>query len=96
MRTGIRSLRSGGTAVVVGLGAEEMALPIQYIGTNEITLTGTFRYANTWPTAIELATTHRVELDPMVTGRFPLEQAQAAMDGDEDPLTMKSVIAVNE
>jgi L-iditol 2-dehydrogenase len=70
--------------VVVGLGAEEMSLPIQYIGNNEITLTGTFRYANTWPTAIALAVSGRVELDTMVTGRFPLEQTKAALDGDED------------
>ena len=37
----------------------------------ELTVTGTFRYANTWPTAISLVATGQVDLDALVTRRFP-------------------------
>ncbi len=92
---GIRSVRAGGAVVLVGLGAEDMLLPVQHIQNNEITLTGTFRYVDTWPKAIALATTGRVDLDSMVTARYPLEQAEAALNADDDPLSMKSVVVVH-
>ncbi len=34
---------------MVGLGDEQMALPVQLIATKEIKLTGVFRYVDTWP-----------------------------------------------
>lgn len=93
---GIRSVRAGGAVVLVGLGAEDMLLPVQHIQNNELTLTGTFRYVDTWPTAIALAESGRVDLDSMITARYPLEQAAAALEADEDPLSMKSLVVVHE
>lgn len=93
---GLRALRGGGAAVLVGLGAEEMLLPVQHIQNNEITLTGTFRYVDTWPKAIALAASGRVDLDSMVTARYPLEEAEAALNADDDPASMKSVVVVND
>ena len=55
--------------------AESMELPTQLIQNRELVLTGVFRYANTWPTAIALVESGRVDLDAMVTARFPLEKA---------------------
>src|SRR5215216_6262758 len=49
---GIAALRPAGTAVLVGMGPGETAeVPLSLIQTREIWLTGTFRYANTYPTA---------------------------------------------
>jgi L-iditol 2-dehydrogenase len=92
---GIRALRPGGTAVLVGSGAESMYLPTQLIQNRELTLTGVFRYADTWPEAIALVESHRVDLDSMVTGRFPLERAAEALDSDRTPGTVKTVVAVS-
>jgi len=40
----------GGVAVLVGMGPnEETSVPLSFIQTREIMLTGTFRYANTYP-----------------------------------------------
>ena len=49
--TGLSSLRPGGTAVLVGMGADEVPLPVSLLQDRELTITGTFRYANTWTQA---------------------------------------------
>jgi L-iditol 2-dehydrogenase len=92
---GIRSVRPTGSAVLVGSGAESMQLPTQVIQNRELVLTGVFRYANTWPTAIALVESGRVDLDAMVTARFPLEKAAEALDSDRTPGSVKSVVTVS-
>jgi L-iditol 2-dehydrogenase len=92
---GIRAVRPAGTVVLVGSGAESMTLPTQLIQNRELVLTGVFRYADTWPTAISLIESGRVDLDAMVTARFPLEMAAQALDSDRVPGTVKSVVTVS-
>ncbi|MEO3757979.1 NAD(P)-dependent alcohol dehydrogenase [Mycobacterium sp. B14F4] len=92
---GIRAVRPAGTVVLVGSGAESMELPTQVIQNRELVLTGVFRYANTWPTAIALVDSGRVDLDAMVTARFPLEEAAEALDSDRTPGSVKTVVTVS-
>jgi L-iditol 2-dehydrogenase len=92
---GIRAVRPAGTVVLVGSGAESMELPTQVIQNRELVLTGVFRYANTWPTAIALVESGRVNLDAMVTAHFPLEKAAGALDSDRTPGSVKSVVTVS-
>ena len=94
VQSGIRSVRGGGSVVLVGLGAEHIELPVQLIATREITLTGVFRYVDTWPRAIELARTGAVDLDGMVTARYDLDHVADALEADGDPLSMKAVVDV--
>jgi L-iditol 2-dehydrogenase len=92
---GIRAVRPAGRVVLVGSGAESMELPTQLIQNRELVLTGVFRYANTWPTAIALVESGRVDLDAMVTARFPLEKAAEALDSDRMAGSVKTVVAVS-
>jgi L-iditol 2-dehydrogenase len=92
---GILAVRPAGRVVLVGSGAESMELPTQRIQNRELVLTGVFRYANTWPTAIALVESGRVDLDAMVTARFPLEKAAEALDSDRTPGSVKTVVAVS-
>lgn len=92
---GIRAVRPAGRVVLVGSGAESMELPTQVIQNRELVLTGVFRYANTWPTAIALVESGQVDLDAMVTARFPLEQTAQALDSDRTPGSVKSVVTVS-
>lgn len=92
---GIHAVRPAGRIVLVGSGAESMELPTQLIQNRELVLTGVFRYANTWPTAIALVESGRVDLDAMVTARFPLEEAAEALDSDRIPGSVKSVVTVS-
>jgi len=91
---GIRSLRPAGAAVAVGMGpGEETTIPLALLQNREITLTGTFRYANTYPTAIELVATGRVDVEAIVTGHFPLEQAEQALQASrQDARSVKALV----
>jgi L-iditol 2-dehydrogenase len=91
---GIAALRPAGTAVLVGMGPGATAeLPVALIQNREIWVTGTFRYANTYPTAIALAASGRVDLKAIVTGRFGLDDTEAALRaGREDPASVKPIV----
>lgn len=78
--SGLRAVRPGGTVVLVGMGADEMTLPVAALQSREIVLTGTFRYANTWPTAVRLAASGAVDLDRLVTGHVDLDHVGDALD----------------
>jgi L-iditol 2-dehydrogenase len=94
LTAGIKALRPAGVAVLVGMGpGEEGTLPLSVIQTREIWLTGTFRYANTYPTAIALAASGRVDLKAIISGHFGLEDAEAALRaGREDPDSVKPMV----
>jgi L-iditol 2-dehydrogenase len=94
---GIRSVRPAGIVVVVGMGpGEETSIPLALIQTREITLTGTFRYANTYPAAIELAATGKVDLDAIVTGYYGLEDTEEALQASrKDSGNVKPMVVPN-
>lgn len=90
--SGLRTVRAGGTVVLVGMGADEIPLPVPVIQNKELVITGVFRYANTWPTAIELVRTGRVDLDSLVTARFGLNQVEEALNTSTLSSSMKIVV----
>lgn len=89
---GIRAVRPAGTVVLVGLGNSELALPVSVIQDREISVTGIFRYTNTWPLAIHLVASGQVDVDSLVTGRFDLDHVAQALDSDRDPDSLKSIV----
>lgn len=95
---GIRALGPAGTAILVGMApSSTIEVPIDAIQSKEIWLTGTFRYANTYPTAVELVASGAVDLDQLVSKVFTLEQAEQALTySTTDPSAMKVVVRVSE
>ncbi|MGV0838458.1 NAD(P)-dependent alcohol dehydrogenase [Mycolicibacterium thermoresistibile] len=91
---GLASVRPAGRAVLVGMGAASMELPVQTIQNRELILTGVFRYANTWPTAIALIRSGKVDVDALVTDRYPLEKTAEALDSDRIPGNIKAIVEV--
>jgi len=82
-----------GRVVLVGMGADEAPLPISRIQEYELTVTGTFRYAHTWPAVISLASTGRVQLDRLVTGHYGLDQVREALTANrDDAKTVKPIV----
>ena len=94
LKDGIRSLRPAGMAVVVGMNpGEELSVPMSFIQNREITLTGTFRYANTYADAIALVAAGRIDVRSIITGRYPLEEAERALQATkQDPTNIKSIV----
>lgn len=93
IREGIRAVGPGGHAILVGLGNDSMELPVSYIQDREIWVSGVFRYADTWPLAIELVSTGKVDLDALVTSRFGLADAEAALNETKSPDAMKVIVS---
>ncbi len=82
-----------GRVVLVGMGGDTVELPLSHVQDRELVVTGAFRYANTWPTAIELVASGKVDLDSMVTGHFGLDEVETALKaGREDPTSVKVMV----
>jgi L-iditol 2-dehydrogenase len=92
-RDAIQAVAPAGHVVLVGMGGDELLLPLSRVQVRELVLTGAFRYANTWPIAISLAASGAVELDRLVTGHYPLQEVeQALIDSRRNPTTVKAII----
>ncbi|NJK44828.1 MAG: NAD(P)-dependent alcohol dehydrogenase, partial [Pleurocapsa sp. SU_196_0] len=80
-RAAVLAPRTGGVAVLVGLPPEPLvSLDIVAAASREVDIRGQFRYANGYPTALELVASGRVNLDRLVTQRFSLQDAGAALE----------------
>lgn len=92
VHAGIREVGRAGRIVLVGMGADDVLLPVSRIQAYELLVTGVFRYANTWPLAIELASTGRVDLDALVTGRYGLAATEEAFAATSLPTSLKAMV----
>lgn len=96
IRTGLESLRPAGRAVLVGMGVDEISIPVSTLQTHELTLTGTFRYSNTYPAAIALASSGRVQFQGVIGVHYRLEETTEALarpPGSREGL--KAIVVVN-
>jgi L-iditol 2-dehydrogenase len=93
---GVRRVGRAGRVVLVGMGGDEVTLPLAHVQQHELVVTGTFRYANTWPTATALAGGD-VELDRLATHRFGLGEVDDALTvTGRDPTAVKAVVRPQE
>lgn len=71
--------RRGGKVMLIGMGNKGCTLmPTDILTTREVDIFGNFRYANSYPKAIELVEKKKIKLDGLVTHQFPLENALEA------------------
>src|SRR5688572_28940786 len=91
---GIEALRPAGTAVLVGMGPDPTAeVPLSLVQNRELWLTGTFRYANTYPAAIELAAAGRIDVAALITGHYGLDDTEnALLAGRNDAASIKVMV----
>jgi L-iditol 2-dehydrogenase len=77
----LKTAKSGGTIVVVGLGDNaDYTLPIVELAVKELDIKGIFRYAYTYPAAIKLLASGTVNLEAMITHHFPLDDMLTAFE----------------
>ncbi|XP_074030536.1 sorbitol dehydrogenase-like [Leptinotarsa decemlineata] len=67
-----------GKVVLVGLGKMEMTLPLSSALIKEVDIKGVFRYCNDYPTAIEMVSSGRVNVKPLITHHYTLEESLKA------------------
>jgi L-idonate 5-dehydrogenase len=80
LRQAFDLVRPGATIVQIGtLGTDDVPLPANQVMVREIQFLGTFRYANVFDEAIRLASSGRVNLQPLITRVMQLEDINEAM-----------------
>lgn len=96
IQTAIYATRSGGVVVLVGLGTEMTTIPLLNAALREVDIRGVFRYCNTWPVAISMLASKKVNVKPLVTHRFPLEQAVQAFETTRQGLGVKVMLKCDQ
>jgi len=80
IETAIYAIQSGGVIVLVGLASDRVEIPLVEAAAREIDIRGVFRYANCYPTAMEMLATGRINLKNLTSAHFTLEQAPQAFE----------------
>jgi L-iditol 2-dehydrogenase len=91
---GLRRLRPAGRAAMIGMSKEEaIPLPLSQLNVNELTISLVNRYQNTWPLGIALIADGRVDVDPLVTHHFGLDETlDALLLAGRVPDSVKAVV----
>jgi L-iditol 2-dehydrogenase len=92
VRAGMRALRPGGRCVLVGMGSPTIPVDVFLMQSRELTVSGLFRYVDTWPTAIALLESGAVDLDSLVSAHLTLERLEWAMDHNADEDILKFIV----
>ena len=78
-------VRMGGVVTLIGMPAElDFELPVLDIICREYDVRGVFRYCNCYPPALALLGARKVDVNSLITHRFPLDEAKAAVDFAKD------------
>lgn len=93
IRAGIAALAVRGRAVLVGMGMDEVSIPLSVVQHRELSLTGVFRYSNAWPLALEMARSEQINLRSLITHEFDLEHVEdALLAASRSASAVKSVV----
>lgn len=79
VRSGLEVLRPRSTVVQLGLGGD-VSIPQNLVVAKEIEMKGTFRFHEEFGLAVDFISKRRVDLKPLLTGTFPLEDAVKAFE----------------
>jgi 2-desacetyl-2-hydroxyethyl bacteriochlorophyllide A dehydrogenase len=81
----IDAIRAGGRIAIVGMAGQDLSFDSVTAGVKELDIHGVFRYANAYAEAIDLVATGQVDVAPLITHRFPFEDAIKAFEYARSP-----------
>lgn len=95
---GIDCVRKGGTIVLIGNIKPEVTLPLQKVVSRQIRLQGTAASSGEYPQAIELMTSGKIRVKPLITAVAPLDEGPRWFDRLHagEPNLMKIVLVPQE
>lgn len=76
----IQSAKVGSQIVCVGCQPDTITIPLNVALMQEIDIKGVFRYRNCYPLALSLVESGKIDLKPLVTHRFRLEESHKAFE----------------
>lgn len=85
VHTAIFSMNFGAKVFIIGVGKNEQLFPFMHLSANEVDVSFQYRYANQYPKAIRLVAGGLINVQPLVTHRFKLEEAIDAFHIAADP-----------
>ncbi len=72
--------KKGGRVVLIGLPSQtHFDFELLKVVDKELNVLGIFRYANVYPGCVDLLNAGKVDLQSLITHRFPLEKTQEAL-----------------
>lgn len=80
IRLSIMVCKSGGVVLLIGMGAEEVQVPLLSAACREVDIRGVFRYKNSYPKAVNLIASGKIDVKPVISHRFKLEEAHEAFE----------------
>lgn len=96
LSAGMAVLARAGRVVLVGMGADSLTIDVPLLQGREISLTGTFPYANTYPLALGLIASGSVRVDTVITHRFDIAHTEDALTvARRDPKALKAIVIPN-
>lgn len=85
--------------MLVGMGSRNIVLPVSAAQTREVDILGSFRYANTYPTALKLLGSNTLpNIEKLITHRFSLKNTKDAFEllarghDDEGRIALKVMV----
>lgn len=98
VRTGIFATHHGGVLVCIGIGPNDVKVPLVIAGMHEVDIRGIYCYANCYPTAISLVASGRINVKPLVTHRYKLGDALKAFETckNQSDGSIKIIIKCNQ
>lgn len=78
-RAGLEVMRPRGIVVQLGLGGD-VSLPQNMVVAKELSVCGSFRFHAEFALAVRLINEGRVDMQPMITGAFPMQRAREAFE----------------
>lgn len=97
INTAIRAAAPASVVVLVGMAADgNVTVPVDVIQGRELWLTGTFRYAHTYPTAIGLVSSGAVIISDLVSASYDLDNVENALGhARKHPEDLKVIVRVS-
>ena len=94
---GLRAVRKGGRYVQVGLTGKPTTLDMNLITLKELSVFGTYAQKPEWWTrALTLLEQKKINLKPLITNFYPLDDWQEAFDGYIRKIGLKYLLAAAE